>query len=138
MFQVMILLQKTSTDWWSVRRTDGSEGYVPANHCKDIDPKVVQKKVKRKVMVPEKVLVTKTGTKKELQTVKKAKKKPKESRGSKIRRTPSGWLECGEKCGNYHLNVHAGIKLHSSHWSYDCTSGMVAESLHHTISRHNN
>lgn len=78
----MLLLQKTNSDWWSVRKSDGVEGYVPANYVKETDPKIVKKKVKVPTKIPEKVMVTKTGTKQEM--VKK--KKPKSS----LRRTPSG------------------------------------------------
>ena len=85
---MLILLQKTNADWWSVRKLDGSEGYAPANYVKEVEPKIVQKKVKRRVKVPEKVMVTKTGTKKELQKKKKPKRNLKP--GGKVRRTPSG------------------------------------------------
>ena len=77
----MILTQKTNNDWWSIRQSNGTEGYVPANYVKEVEPKVVQKKVKRPVKIPEKVMVKKVGYKKE----KQKKKKP-----PKLRRTPSG------------------------------------------------
>jgi len=73
------LLQKTNNDWWSARRANGQEGYVPANYVKDIEPKIVKKIVKRPVKVPQKVTVVKTGVRKELR-----KKK------TDLRRTPSG------------------------------------------------
>eukprot|EP00058_Branchiostoma_floridae_P024804 XP_002610294.1 hypothetical protein BRAFLDRAFT_93030 [Branchiostoma floridae] len=47
--QVLVLTSKTNKDWWCVRRPDGVEGYVPANYVKEVEGKVVQKKVKRKV-----------------------------------------------------------------------------------------
>lgn len=81
--QVMILLQKTNTDWWSVRTAAGKEGYVPANYVKEVDPKVVHKTVKRPVKVTEMVPVTKTAVRRE-----KVKKKKGDT---KLRRTPSGW-----------------------------------------------
>ena len=81
-YQVMILLQKTNNDWWSVRQSSGKEGYVPANYVKEIDPKVVKKMVRRPVKVKEKVMVKKPAVKKE---VVKKKKRP----GS-LRRSPSG------------------------------------------------
>ena len=49
----MILLQKTNNDWWQIRKADGTEGFVPANYVKEVDPKVVQKVVKQPVQVPE-------------------------------------------------------------------------------------
>ena len=52
--EVMFLLNKTNPDWWSVRKTDGSDGFVPANYVREIEPKVIQVQVRR----PEKVRVT--------------------------------------------------------------------------------
>lgn len=77
-----MLLQKTNADWWSARRSNGQEGYVPANYVKEIEPKVIQKSVKHPVKEPVKVKVLKTGVRKELV------KKPKG--GANLRRTPSG------------------------------------------------
>ena len=84
----MLLLQKTNSDWWSVRTGSGQEGYVPANYVKEVEPKVVKKKVKKTVRVPQKVMVTKTGTKKEI--VKRKKDKGLAAPSSNLRRTPSG------------------------------------------------
>jgi len=78
-----MLIQKTNNDWWSARRANGQEGYVPANYVKEIEPKVHRKVVKKPVIVPVKVKVQKTGIRKEL--VKK-----KRTPSSKLRRTPSG------------------------------------------------
>ncbi|XP_076441755.1 spectrin beta chain, non-erythrocytic 5-like [Babylonia areolata] len=80
--EVMILLQRTNNDWWQVRKGDATEGFVPANYVKEVDPKVVQKVVKRNVKVPERVKVKKTVMKKEV--VKK-----KKERASSLRRAPS-------------------------------------------------
>lgn len=85
--QELTLIQKTNNDWWSARRDNGQEGYVPANYVKEIQPKVHRKTVKKPVKVPVKVMVEKTGTKKEL--VKK-----KRTPSSKLRRTPSGNVSC--------------------------------------------
>ncbi|XP_012280338.1 spectrin beta chain, non-erythrocytic 5 isoform X2 [Orussus abietinus] len=52
--EVMFLLKKTNEDWWSVRKADGSDGFVPANYVREIEPKVIQVPVRR----PEKVRVT--------------------------------------------------------------------------------
>lgn len=81
-FQVLTLIQKTNADWWSARRANGQEGYVPANYCKEIEPKVIQKSVKHPVKQPVKVKVLKKGVRQELV------KKPKS--GTSLRRTPSG------------------------------------------------
>ena len=83
--QVVLLLQKTNKDWWSIRKATGQEGYVPANYVREIDPKVIRKVVKRPSRVQVKQPVKKTGYRKE--TVKRKRKKTK---GSALRRTPSG------------------------------------------------
>ena len=87
--EVMILLEKTNNDWWSVLKANQEKGYVPANYVKELEPKVIKKTKK----VPRKVMVTKTGTKKEV--VKKKKERPVKSASlsapsSSLRRTPSG------------------------------------------------
>ncbi|PVD25646.1 hypothetical protein C0Q70_13305 [Pomacea canaliculata] len=45
--EVMILLDRTNGDWWHVRKADATEGFVPANYVKEVEPKVAQKVVKR-------------------------------------------------------------------------------------------
>nr|XP_034181536.1 spectrin beta chain, non-erythrocytic 5 isoform X4 [Osmia lignaria] len=52
--EIMFLLNKTNPDWWSVRKVDGADGFVPANYVREIEPKVIQVQVRR----PEKVRVT--------------------------------------------------------------------------------
>ncbi|XP_048512555.1 spectrin beta chain, non-erythrocytic 1 isoform X2 [Athalia rosae] len=52
--EIMFLLNKTNPDWWSVRKADGTDGFVPANYVREIEPKVIQVQVKR----PEKVKTT--------------------------------------------------------------------------------
>ncbi|XP_078000869.1 spectrin beta chain, non-erythrocytic 5-like isoform X3 [Glandiceps talaboti] len=82
--EVMLLVSKTNKDWWNVRRVNGQEGFVPANYIKIIEPKVIQKKVQRKIKVPEKVKVKKTKFKQEL--VKKRKAGTSLARSSSFRR----------------------------------------------------
>jgi len=88
----MMLVQKRNNDWWLVRKNDssGTEGFVPANYVKDHEPKVVKKVVRKKVTIPETVMVKKTVMKKE---VVKAK------RPSNLRRAPSSMY-------NIHFNVY--------------------------------
>ncbi|XP_052769142.1 spectrin beta chain, non-erythrocytic 2-like isoform X1 [Mya arenaria] len=81
--EVMLLVQKTNNDWWQIRKSNGTEGFVPANYVKDHEPKVVQKIVKKPVKIPEKVKVMKTVMKKEV-----VKSKPQRST-SALRRAPS-------------------------------------------------
>ncbi|XP_063371372.1 spectrin beta chain [Cydia amplana] len=49
--EVMFLINKTNPDWWSVRKADRSDGFVPANYVREIEPRVVPVQVRR----PEKV-----------------------------------------------------------------------------------
>lgn len=39
--EIMILQNKTNADWWSIRKLDGTEGFVPANYVKEIEPRLV-------------------------------------------------------------------------------------------------
>lgn len=39
--EIMILQNKTNGDWWSVRKLDGAEGFIPANYVKEIEPRLV-------------------------------------------------------------------------------------------------
>lgn len=78
----MLLVQRTNADWWQIRKPDGTEGFVPANYVKEVEPKVTQKVVRRPTKVPEKVIVKKTVMKKEVVQ--------KKEKASKLRRAPSG------------------------------------------------
>ncbi|XP_046975216.1 spectrin beta chain, non-erythrocytic 5 isoform X2 [Vanessa cardui] len=49
--EVMFLISKTNPDWWSVRKADRTDGFVPANYVREIEPRVVAVQVRR----PEKV-----------------------------------------------------------------------------------
>lgn len=39
--EVMFLISKTNPDWWSVRKADRSDGFVPANYVREVEPRVV-------------------------------------------------------------------------------------------------
>lgn len=39
--EVMFLINKTNPDWWSVRKADRTDGFVPANYVREIEPRVV-------------------------------------------------------------------------------------------------
>ncbi|XP_050430131.1 spectrin beta chain, non-erythrocytic 5 isoform X2 [Adelges cooleyi] len=72
--EVMFLLNKTNPDWWSVRKVNGQDGFVPANYVCEIEPKIMQvsvrrphvvkstRKVPKVKMVKQKVRVKKTRT----------------------------------------------------------------------------
>ncbi|XP_052269284.1 spectrin beta chain, non-erythrocytic 1-like isoform X3 [Dreissena polymorpha] len=81
--EVLILVQKTNNDWWQIRKSSGTEGFVPANYVKEHEPKVIQKHVQKPVKIPEKVKVVKTSMKTEVVKVKR------ERPSSSLRRAPS-------------------------------------------------
>ena len=58
--EVMLLLNKTNSDWWNVRKADGTDGFVPANYVREIEPKVVQVQVRRPEKIREMQRVKKT------------------------------------------------------------------------------
>jgi spectrin beta len=58
--EVMFLLNKTNADWWNVRKADGTDGFVPANYVREIEPKVVQVQVRRPETIREMHRVKKT------------------------------------------------------------------------------
>ena len=78
----MILVEKTNADWWSIRKSSGDEGFVPANYVKETQPRIVKKKVQKRVKVPEKVKVKKTKTRREMVRTKKVRGKGASSRSS--------------------------------------------------------
>lgn len=45
--EVMILLNKSNPDWWSVRRSNGQDGFAPANYVVEIEPRILQIPVKK-------------------------------------------------------------------------------------------
>lgn len=49
--EVMFLINKTNPDWWSIRKADGTDGFVPANYVREIEPRIIQIQVRR----PEKI-----------------------------------------------------------------------------------
>uniref|UniRef100_A0A1Y9H0U3 Spectrin beta chain n=2 Tax=Anopheles dirus TaxID=7168 RepID=A0A1Y9H0U3_9DIPT len=57
---VMILQNKNNVDWWNIRKLDGTEGFVPANYVKEIEPRPVPCLVRKaeKVKVMQKVKKT--------------------------------------------------------------------------------
>ncbi|GFT80923.1 spectrin beta chain, non-erythrocytic 5 [Nephila pilipes] len=69
--EIMILLQKTNADWWNVRKSNGIDGFVPANYVSEIEPKVVRKRAQKVVKVPEKRRIKKTVMKKQIVKKKK-------------------------------------------------------------------
>src|SRR6218665_671118 len=52
-FQVMSLLLKSNNDWWSVLRSNGQAGFIPAKYVREVEPKIVRTvtKVPKKQMV---------------------------------------------------------------------------------------
>ncbi len=57
----MFLLNKTNQDWWSVRKANGQDGFVPANYVHEIEPKVMQVAVRKpeRISTLQRVMKTK-------------------------------------------------------------------------------
>ena len=58
--EVMLLLNKTNSDWWNVRKADGTDGFVPANYVCEIEPVVVKVQVRHPEKMCEMQRVKKT------------------------------------------------------------------------------
>ncbi|XP_022090941.1 spectrin beta chain, non-erythrocytic 5-like isoform X2 [Acanthaster planci] len=84
--EILILVEKTNADWWNIRKASGQEGFVPANYVKETQPKVVKKKVQKRVRVPETVRVRKTKMRQEMV---KRKRKISAGRGTSLSRKSS-------------------------------------------------
>ncbi|KAJ2939555.1 hypothetical protein O0L34_g6387 [Tuta absoluta] len=84
--EVMFLINKTNPDWWSVRKADRTDGFVPANYVREIEPRVVPVQVRR----PEKVRTVQRVKKTVLvkQVVRVKRNKPQTRRPSKNHATP--------------------------------------------------
>ncbi|UYV61084.1 SPTBN5 [Cordylochernes scorpioides] len=84
--EVMILLQKTNSDWWNIRKATGQDGFVPANYVKTIESRIVRKPVKKTVKVPEKQRVKSIVMKRQIVRKKKEKSPAKKSRAASLRK----------------------------------------------------
>lgn len=69
--EIMFLLSKTNPDWWSVRKVNGQDGFVPANYVKEVEPKVMQVSVRKVEKIPVSQKVRKTKMVKQVVPVKK-------------------------------------------------------------------
>ena len=58
--EVLLLLNKTNSDWWNVRKADGTDGFVPSNYVCEIEPRVVQVQVHHPEKICEMQRVKKT------------------------------------------------------------------------------
>lgn len=59
--EIMILLNKSNIDWWSVRKSNGTDGFAPANYVMEIEPRLIQIPAKKeeKITVFQRVKKTK-------------------------------------------------------------------------------
>ena len=104
--QVMVLLEKTNSDWWKAQRGSGLHGYVPANYVKEIEPKIVKKAVKvPKIVKKQRKKIIKQD-RKEKDKVKRVKvglkRKPSSSYFSLISLT---MLAYKPKCSFHHYSI---------------------------------
>lgn len=67
----MFLMNKTNQDWWSVRKANGTDGFVPANYVREIEPKVMQVAVRKPERITTMKRVLKTKLVKQVVPVKK-------------------------------------------------------------------
>lgn len=51
--QTLTLLNKTNSDWWSIRQANGHTGFVPANYVVEVQPKVVDRVIRKVVPIQE-------------------------------------------------------------------------------------
>nr|CAD7456118.1 unnamed protein product [Timema tahoe] len=70
--EVMMLLNKTNPDWWNIRKADGTDGFVPANYVREIDPKVVHVQVRRPEKIREIRRIKKTKLVKQMVPIRRA------------------------------------------------------------------
>ncbi|CRK98513.1 CLUMA_CG011869, isoform A [Clunio marinus] len=71
--ETMVLLNKTNPDWWSVRKSDGVEGFIPANYVKEIEQQAVPVLVRKMEKVKGVQKVKKTILVKQVVPVKRIK-----------------------------------------------------------------
>lgn len=121
--EVLFLLNKTNDDWWNVKKSNGDEGFVPANYVREGEPKKINVHVKKEVRVPKKKMVKKTKMVK--QTVKVKKRKPKAPpRNKKATEEPetvekrlqlinSSYSQLCDLAQKRHLYLEESIKLYS-------------------------
>ncbi|CAK1587955.1 unnamed protein product [Parnassius mnemosyne] len=74
--EVMFLINKTNPDWWSVRKADRTDGFVPANYVREIEPRVVPVQVRRPEKVKTVQRVKKTVLVKQVVPVRRAAARP--------------------------------------------------------------
>ncbi|XP_059044966.1 spectrin alpha chain, non-erythrocytic 1 [Achroia grisella] len=84
--EVMFLINKTNPDWWSVRKADRTDGFVPANYVREIEPRLVPVQVRRPEKVKTIQRVKKTVLVKQVVPVKRT--KPTARRASKATIAP--------------------------------------------------
>ncbi|XP_063699935.1 spectrin beta chain, non-erythrocytic 5 isoform X3 [Culicoides brevitarsis] len=71
--EILILHNKTNPDWWSVRKLEGQEGFVPASYVREIEPRQVPCLVRKAEKVKTTQKVKKTILVKEIVPVKRIK-----------------------------------------------------------------
>uniref|UniRef100_A0A336KQL4 CSON014177 protein n=1 Tax=Culicoides sonorensis TaxID=179676 RepID=A0A336KQL4_CULSO len=71
--EIMILQNKTNPDWWSVRKLEGNEGFVPASYVREIEARQVPCLVRKAEKVKTTQKVKKTILVKEVIPVKRIK-----------------------------------------------------------------
>jgi spectrin beta len=109
--EILFLLSKTNADWWNVRKSNGVDGFVPANYVKEIEPKRVLVQVRKPKITKETKQVKKT--KMVLQQFNVIKRKPeKQNLAPKIAQVLNGYNEIVQLGETRLNNLIQSIKLH--------------------------
>lgn len=120
--EIMYLINRTSRDWWGVRKGDGTDGYVPANYVREIEPRIIQIQVRRseKIRTIQKVKKTRMVNKmvpvRHVRTVKKPKtptkrKEEGDAVGKRQAKINDGYMELKKLASRRHALLDDAIRL---------------------------
>lgn len=120
--EIMFLINKTNPDWWSVRKADGTDGFVPANYVREVEPRIIQIKVRRPEKIKTVQKVKKTRMVRQMIPVRHVKtvKKPKASTkhkeegdavGKRQAKINDGYMELKKLASRRHALLDDAIRL---------------------------
>lgn len=120
--EVMFLINKTNPDWWSVRKGDGTDGFVPANYVHEIEPRIIQIQVRRAEKIRTVQKVKKTRMVKQMVPVRHVRvvKKPKpparrkqegDAVGKRQQKINDGYMELKKLASRRHALLDDSIRL---------------------------
>lgn len=119
--EIMFLINKTNPDWWSIRKADGTDGYVPANYVREIEPRIIQIQVRRPEKIRTVQRVKKTKMVKQMvpvrhvRTVKKPKAVKRKQDGDSVekrqKKINDGYIELKKIASKRHALLADAIRL---------------------------